>query len=63
VALLVRSQPSGSRTGDHYLDDGGEACTVPNGADLFAHPHGAKQWAADPAAAQRLWTVSLGLLS
>jgi len=50
-------------TGGHYLDDGREAHTVPNDADLFTNSHGVKQWAIDPEIAQKLWTVSLDLIS
>jgi NAD(P)-dependent dehydrogenase (short-subunit alcohol dehydrogenase family) len=54
--------PEFARTGGHYLDDGREACTVPDDADLAQHPHGVKEWALDPAAADRLWDVSAELL-
>jgi NAD(P)-dependent dehydrogenase (short-subunit alcohol dehydrogenase family) len=49
-------------TGGHYLDDGREAYTVPNDADLAQHPHGVKEWALDPAVAARLWAVSADLV-
>ena len=52
-----------AHTGGHYLDDGREAHTVPNDADLFANSHGVKQWAIDLEIAQKLWTVSLDLIS
>ena len=51
-----------AHTGGHYLDDGREAHTVPNDADLFANSHGVKQWAIDPDTAQKLWAVSLDLI-
>jgi len=51
------------RTGGHYLDDCREAYTVPDNADLSAHPHGVKQWALDPDSARELWAVSLKTLS
>ena len=51
-----------ARTGGHYLDDGREAHTVPDDADLFQNSHGVKQWAIDPDTAQKLWTVSLDLI-
>ncbi|GAA5049181.1 SDR family NAD(P)-dependent oxidoreductase [Nocardia callitridis] len=51
-----------AHTGGHYLDDAQEAYTVPNDAELARHPHGVKEWALDPAAAQRLWAVSTDLL-
>ncbi|MBF4588304.1 SDR family NAD(P)-dependent oxidoreductase [Curtobacterium sp. VKM Ac-2887] len=52
-----------AHTGGHYLDDCQEAYTVPDDAALADHPHGVKAWALDPAAAQRLWSVSDELLS
>jgi hypothetical protein len=36
---------------------------VPNGADLAQHPHGVKQWALDPALAERRWAVSIDPLA
>jgi NAD(P)-dependent dehydrogenase (short-subunit alcohol dehydrogenase family) len=60
--LVAAVAPEFAHTGGHYLDDGREAHTVPNDADLFANSHGVKQWAIDPEAAQKLWTVSLDLL-
>ena len=55
--------PEFERTGGHYLDDGREAYTVPNDAELAAHPHGVKEWALDPAAARELWSVSRATLA
>ena len=52
-----------AHSGGHYLDDAREAYTVPNDATLAEHPHGVKEWALDPAAAVRLWTVSTEMLS
>ncbi|MEU2723707.1 SDR family NAD(P)-dependent oxidoreductase [Streptomyces smyrnaeus] len=54
--------PAFAHSGGHYLDDGQEAYTVPNDADLAQHPHGVKEWALDPAVAERLWAVSTDLL-
>ncbi|MFE0763451.1 SDR family NAD(P)-dependent oxidoreductase [Streptomyces smyrnaeus] len=54
--------PAFAHAGGHYLDDGQEAYTVPNDADLAQHPHGVKEWALDPAVAERLWAVSTDLL-
>jgi NAD(P)-dependent dehydrogenase (short-subunit alcohol dehydrogenase family) len=51
-----------AHTGGHYLDDGREAYTVANDASLADHPHGVKQWALDPALAERLWDVSTVLI-
>jgi NAD(P)-dependent dehydrogenase (short-subunit alcohol dehydrogenase family) len=47
--------------GGRYLDDCREAYIVPNEATLAEHPHGVKQWALDPAAADQLWRRSLDM--
>jgi len=62
TTLVAAVAPEFAHTGGHYLDDGREARTVGNDADLFQHSHGVKQWAIDPATAQELWAVSLGLI-
>jgi NAD(P)-dependent dehydrogenase (short-subunit alcohol dehydrogenase family) len=62
TTLVAAVAPEFARTGGHYLDDGREAYTVPDDADLFDNPHGVKQWALDPGAAQQLWAVSLDLI-
>jgi NAD(P)-dependent dehydrogenase (short-subunit alcohol dehydrogenase family) len=62
TTLIAALAPELAHTGGHYLDDGREAYTVANDADLFDHAHGVKQWALDPDAAQKLWTVSLSLI-
>jgi NAD(P)-dependent dehydrogenase (short-subunit alcohol dehydrogenase family) len=62
TTLVAAVAPEFAHTGGHYLDDGREAHTVPNDADLFAHSHGVKQWAIDPDTARKLWTVSLDLI-
>ena len=62
TTLVAAVAPEFARTGGHYLDDGREAYTVPNDAELFQHPHGVKQWALDSGAAQKLWAVSLNLI-
>ncbi len=62
TTIVAAVAPQCAHTGGHYLDDAQEAYTVSNDADLAQHPHGVKQWALDPAAAQRLWTVSTDLL-
>jgi NAD(P)-dependent dehydrogenase (short-subunit alcohol dehydrogenase family) len=59
TTLVAAVAPEFAHTGGHYLDDGREAYTVGNDADLFEHSHGVKEWALDPDAARRLWTVSL----
>ncbi|MFZ7086834.1 SDR family NAD(P)-dependent oxidoreductase [Curtobacterium sp. RRHDQ10] len=58
TTLVAAVRPEFARTGGHYLDDGQEAYTVGNDATLLEHPHGVKEWALDPAAAERLWDVS-----
>jgi NAD(P)-dependent dehydrogenase (short-subunit alcohol dehydrogenase family) len=63
TTLVAAVAPEFAHTGGHYLDDGREAHTVPNDADLFANSHGVKQWAIDPDTAQKLWTVSLDLIT
>ncbi len=62
TTLVAAVAPAFAHTGGHYLTDGREAHTVPNDADLFANGDGVKQWALDPATAQKLWTVSLALI-
>jgi len=62
TTLVAAVAPEFARTGGHYLDDGREAYTVPDDADLFQHPHGVKQWALDPGSAEKLWAVSLDLI-
>jgi NAD(P)-dependent dehydrogenase (short-subunit alcohol dehydrogenase family) len=63
TTLVAAVAPELKRTGGHYLDDCREAYTVPNDADLSAHPHGVKEWALDPDAARELWLVSLKTLN
>ncbi|GAA2331628.1 SDR family NAD(P)-dependent oxidoreductase [Streptomyces kunmingensis] len=62
TSLVAAVAPQFAHSGGHYLDDGQEAYTVPNDADLAQHPHGVKEWALDPGTAERLWTVSAELL-
>lgn len=62
TSVVAAVAPQFAHSGGHYLDDAREAYTVPNDADLTQHPHGVKEWALDPAAAQRLWVVSTDLL-
>ncbi|WIY00808.1 SDR family NAD(P)-dependent oxidoreductase [Amycolatopsis mongoliensis] len=61
TSVVAAVAPQFARTGGHYLDDGQEAYTVPDDAQLADHPHGVKRWALDPAAAERLWAVSAAL--
>jgi NAD(P)-dependent dehydrogenase (short-subunit alcohol dehydrogenase family) len=62
TTIVAAVSPEFAHTGGHYLDDAREAYTVPNDASLADHPHGVKEWALDPAAAERLWNVSVDLL-
>ena len=61
TTIVAAVAPQFARTGGHYLDDGREAYTVANDAELARHPHGVKQWALDPESATRLWLVSADL--
>ena len=60
--MVAAVSPEFAHVGARYLDDGREAYTVPNDATLSDNPHGVKAWALDPAAAERLWRVSLDTL-
>ncbi|MFF1923355.1 SDR family NAD(P)-dependent oxidoreductase [Streptomyces sp. NPDC058221] len=62
TTVVAAVAPQFARFGGRYLDDGQEARTVPDDAELAQHPHGVKEWALDPATAERLWAVSAGLL-
>ncbi|WP_405164487.1 SDR family NAD(P)-dependent oxidoreductase [Nocardia sp. NBC_01499] len=62
TTLVAAIAPEFEATGGHYLDDCREAYSVPNDADLSAHPHGVKEWALDPDAARELWSVSRATL-
>ncbi|MFS8199740.1 SDR family NAD(P)-dependent oxidoreductase [Streptomyces sp. CWNU-52B] len=62
TGVVAAVAPEFAHSGGHYLDDAQEAYTVPDDADLARHPHGVKAWALDPSTAERLWTVSAGLL-
>ena len=59
TTVVAAVAPEFAHTGGHYLDDGQEAYPVPDSAALADHPHGVKHWALDPAAAERLWELSL----
>ena len=62
TTIVAAIAPEFARTGGHYLDDGREAYTVPDDAELAQHPHGVKQWALDPVAAECLWLLSADLI-
>jgi len=63
TTLVAAVAPEFAHVGGRYLDDCREAYTVPNEATLADHPHGVKQWALDPTAADRLWHRSLDTIS
>ncbi len=62
TTLVAAVAPEFANVGGRYLDDAREARTVPDDADPGENPHGVKRWALDPASAEELWNVSLGLL-
>ena len=61
TTLVAAVHEAFAHSGGHYLDDAQEAYTVPDDAEMAAHPHGVKQWALDPRLATRLWIVSTDL--
>ncbi|MBA3905283.1 MAG: SDR family NAD(P)-dependent oxidoreductase [Pseudonocardiales bacterium] len=63
TTLVAAIAPEFSEAGGRYLDDCREAYTVPNEATLAEHPHGVKQWALDPDAADQLWRRSLDMVT
>ncbi len=63
TTLVAAVAPEFAGIGGRYLDDCREAYTVPDDALLAEHPHGVKQWALDPDSADRLWRVSLDMVS
>ncbi len=62
TTLVAAVAPEFAHTGGHYLDDGREAHTVTDDADLFDNGHGVKEWALDPDAARELWAASSDLV-
>jgi len=63
TTLVAAIAPEFAEAGSRYLDDCREAYTVPDEATLAEHPHGVKQWALDPEAANQLWHRSLNMVS
>ena len=61
TTLVAAVAPEFDGVGGRYLDDCREAYTVPDDATLAEHPHGVKQWALDPAAADQLWRRSIDM--
>ncbi|MGV9293435.1 SDR family NAD(P)-dependent oxidoreductase [Amycolatopsis sp. NPDC003676] len=62
TTLVAATAPEFAHNGGHYLDDGNEAETVPDDADLADNSHAVKRWARDETTARRLWEVSLDLV-
>ena len=62
TTLVAATAPEFAHSGGHYLDDGNEAGTVPDDAELAGNSHAVKRWALDPATAQKLWQVSLDMI-
>jgi NAD(P)-dependent dehydrogenase (short-subunit alcohol dehydrogenase family) len=62
TTLVAATAPEFAHTGGHYLDDGNEAETVPDDAELAGNSHAVKRWALDPDTAEHLWQVSLDLI-
>ncbi|MHA6617444.1 SDR family NAD(P)-dependent oxidoreductase [Pseudonocardia sp. DLS-67] len=62
TTLVAATAPEFAHSGGHYLDDGNEAGTVPDDAELLGNSHAVKRWALDPDAAGKLWQVSLDLI-
>jgi hypothetical protein len=62
TTLVAATAPEFTHSGGHYLDDGSEAGTVPDDAELLGNSHSVKRWALDPDAARKLWQVSLDLI-
>lgn len=62
TTLVAATAPEFAHSGGHYLDDGNEAATVPDDAQLLGNSHAVKRWALDPDAARALWQVSLDLI-
>jgi len=63
TTLVAATAAEFAHTGGHYLDDAREAYTVPNDADLSQHAHGVKEWALDPATAEKLWAESVAMIA
>ncbi len=63
TTLVAAIAPEFAEVGGRYLDDCREAYTVPDEATLAEHPHGVKQWALDPGAAEQLWRRSLDMVT
>jgi len=63
TTLVAAIAPEFAGVGGRYLDDCRDACTVPDEATLAEHPHGVKQWALNPTAADQLWHRSLDMIT
>jgi NAD(P)-dependent dehydrogenase (short-subunit alcohol dehydrogenase family) len=62
TTLVAATAPEFAHSGGHYLDDGNEARTVPDDAELPGNSHAVKRWALDPGTARKLWQISLDLI-
>jgi NAD(P)-dependent dehydrogenase (short-subunit alcohol dehydrogenase family) len=62
TTLVAATAPEFAHSGGRYLDDGNEAETVPDDAELHGNSHAVKRWALDPDAAGKLWQVSLDMI-
>lgn len=60
TTMVAAVAPEFANTGGHYLEDCNEAKTIGN--DASSNDGGVREWARDPAAAARLWDVSLELV-
>ncbi len=60
TSLVAAVAPEFAGRGGHYLEDGNEAPTVADDAEVGS---GVRAWALDPEAAERLWGVSLDMLA
>lgn len=58
TTLVAALAPEFGSTGGHYLNDGNEAPTVADDADLGYETHAVREWAKDPDTARALWDAS-----
>ncbi|OMH36957.1 SDR family NAD(P)-dependent oxidoreductase [Tersicoccus sp. Bi-70] len=59
TTMVAAIAPEFAGVGGKYLENGSEAPVVADDADVAAETAGVRQWALDPAAAERLWELSL----
>ncbi|MEH0110956.1 SDR family NAD(P)-dependent oxidoreductase [Tersicoccus sp. MR15.9] len=58
TTLVAAIAPEFEGVGGKYLENGSESLVVADDADVAAETTGVRQWALDPAAAERLWDLS-----